>query len=142
MDGKTALQVCNEKAKAVYENDLDMPLLQQICRLHNLSTQEFAEIFGISRAQAYKLLSHEDFPSLELGIQISRYFEVEVEWLFGWRVDDDGARRPLLIENPGTKILMRLKARNPEASVPALVEAKMAYLKQRKGDTDEACEER
>ena len=142
MDGKSQLQVCNEKAKAIYENDLEMPLLQQICRLHNVSAQEFAEIFGISRAQSYKILNHEDFPSLELGIQISRYFEVEVEWLFGWRVDDNGARRPLLIEHPGTKLLMRLRAANPEASVPALVEAKMAYLKQRKGEDDDSCEER
>jgi transcriptional regulator with XRE-family HTH domain len=134
VDGKTRLQVCSEKAREIYANDLDTPLLMQLCKLHNLSVAEFGEIFGISRAQAYKVLNHEDFPSLPVAIAIARYWDVDVEFLFGWRVDDDGSRRPLLIENPSTQVLIRLKSSDPEASVPALIEARMEYLKRRESE--------
>lgn len=102
MAGKSNLQVCNEKARAVYEAQGQPPLLQQICAVHSISVRDFASIFGISKTFAAEIIAHQKFPSLELAVRISRYWEVAVEDLFGWRIDDDGARRPLLVIDPGT----------------------------------------
>jgi transcriptional regulator with XRE-family HTH domain len=134
MDGKTAIQVTSEKARAVYENDLGVPLLQELCYLHKVSTREFAEIFGISQDYAWKIIKHQVFPSLPVAIAIARYWEVDVEFLFGWRVDDAGARRPLLIELNGSKELVRLKAGDLGSRTKAIVDSRAAYLrKQREG---------
>lgn len=121
MAARTALQICNEKARAVYENDLKIPLLQQICMIYNLSTREFASIFDISPDHAHRIMTHKVFPSMEVGIRIARYFEVEVEFLFGWRVDDFGSRRPLLIEDPESRKLYRLHEHHLEDRTEALV---------------------
>lgn len=129
---KTRIQVCSEKARAVYANDLGTPLLQQLCLLHNLSIREFAEIFDISKSHAEDVIKERIFPPLAAAIAISRYFEVDVEFLFGWRVDDNGARRPLLIEVPGSKTLVRLKVGDPASSSKALVEARAEWIRKQK----------
>lgn len=129
---KTRIQVCSEKARAVYANDLGTPLLQQLCMLHNVSIREFAEIFGISKSHAEDVIKERIFPPLQAAIAISRYFEVDVEFLFGWRVDDNGTRRPLLIEVQGSKTLVRLKVGDPASSSKALVEARAEWLRRQK----------
>ena len=97
---KSNVQTVNEKLRAVYQGQ--PPLLSQIAEAHGISVRDFASIFGIGKSHAAEILGHKVFPSLELALKISRYWEVSVEELFGWRVDDDGARRPLLVIDPGT----------------------------------------
>jgi transcriptional regulator with XRE-family HTH domain len=92
----------NEKARTIYEGSGQPPLLQQIAEAHGVSVRDFASIFGIGKSHASDVLNHKVFPSLELALKISRYWEVTVEELFGWRVDDDGARRPLVVIDPST----------------------------------------
>ena len=99
---KSSLQTVNEKARIIYEGSGQSPLLQRIAEAHNISIRDFASIFGIGKSHAADVLNHRVYPSLELALKISRYWEVSVEELFGWRVDDDGARRPLLVIDPGT----------------------------------------
>ena len=108
MAGKSNIQVCNEKARAVYEAQGQPPLLQQICAVHGISIRDFASIFGISKTFAAEIISHQKFPSLELAVRISRYWEVAVEDLFGWRIDDGGERRPLLVIDPSTGKVRKL----------------------------------
>lgn len=105
---KTNLQLANEKARACYEGEGVDPLLKQICQAHGLTLREFARIFGISKSHAQDLWHHRAFPSLEAAVKISRYFEVTVEELFGWRINDDGDRRPLLVQDPRTSQVVRL----------------------------------
>lgn len=102
MEAKTNVQICSEKARAVYQAQGQPPLLAQIAAVHNLSYRDLASIFGVSKSLIEMIFRQERFPSLELGVRIARYFEVTVEELFGWRIDDDGKRRPLLIEDPET----------------------------------------
>jgi transcriptional regulator with XRE-family HTH domain len=112
---KTNLQIGIEQQRAVYSH-LRKPLLLQMANLHGLSYRDIAEIFNISRSHAENLLQHRRMPNnLELAIRIARYFEVNVEELFGWNFDDDGQRRPLLIELPGTGTVARLKASDRNA---------------------------
>lgn len=94
--GKTNIQLVNEKARALYKQEGVPPLLQQLCTIHRITFREFAKIFGISLGHAENIIKHRTFPGLELALAITRYFECTVEELFGWRVDDDGKRRPLL----------------------------------------------
>jgi DNA-binding XRE family transcriptional regulator len=110
--GKSNLQVVIEKQRVVYENPDIPPLLQQICQMYRITFREFAAIFEISTAHAEAIIKHRKFPALPLAISICRYFECTVEELFGWRVDDDGKRRPLLIVDPKTKQAYRLSERD------------------------------
>lgn len=108
---KSNLQITSEKARAIYEGSGQPPLLAQIAAVHNLSVRDFASIFGIGKSHANDILNHKVLPSLELALKISRYWECSVEELFGWRVDDDGARRPLLIIDPVTGRVRKLTAK-------------------------------
>jgi hypothetical protein len=71
-------------------------------------------------------------PSLELAVRIGRYFEVNTDDLFAWRVADDGARRPLLIELPGTRKLLRLSVKKEAHGSLELVKAISESLKEGK----------
>lgn len=104
------LQLCIQKARYEYEGHGQPPLIEQLCLIHGVTQREFATIFGISKGHAEKVIKHQVFPSLELGIRIARYWECGVEELFGWRVDDDGSRRPLLIVDRKAKKVRRLNA--------------------------------
>ena len=41
----------------------------------------------------------------------------EVEELFGWRIDDDGARRPLLVIDPSTGQVRKLVGQNRTGAI-------------------------
>ena len=113
-----------EKQRAEYAK-LGKPLLQYMAEVHQLTVRQFAEIFEISKSHASKVLSHEVFPSVELAVRIARYFETNVDELFGWRVDDEGSRRSLLVEIPGEGVLklnMRNSGRGSDFSGLKLVE--------------------
>ena len=126
----TNLQIGIEQQRAVYEN-LARPLLSQLINIHNITFREFAEIFGISKSHSEEILNHRKFPALELALRISRYFECSVEELFGWRVDDDGSRRPLLIELPGTGTVVRLSAKDRTHDALPLVVAVAQLIRER-----------
>jgi transcriptional regulator with XRE-family HTH domain len=113
-------QVGIEQQRAVYEF-LARPLLSQLCILHRISVRDFAEIFDISKSYAEEILNHKKFPQLELGVRIARYWECTVEELLGWRVDDNGSRRPLLVALPGGRGLIRLSSTEPMDSALAIV---------------------
>lgn len=121
---KTNIQVCLEKARACYEASGQAPLLQQLCQVHNLSLREFASIFGISKSHAGDVVAHKVYPSLELAVRIARYWECTVEELFGWRIDDDGARRPLLIEDAKTHKVRRLSQGNRVGAIELVMESR------------------
>ncbi len=121
---KTNLQIIIEKNRALYEVEGAPPLLQQIVKLHTLTIREFADIFDISKDYAEKLMKHRVFPTVPLAFDIARYFEVTVEDLWGWRVDDHGKRRPLLIEDPKTGKAFRLLDKPAHATME-LVRDKM-----------------
>ena len=110
MAGRSNIQICSERARAIYEGS-GQPLLQRIAEAHSISVRDFASIFGIGKSHAADLLGHRVFPSLELALKISRYWECTVEELFGWRVDDDGARRPLVVIDPSTGKARKLTQR-------------------------------
>lgn len=120
----TNLQICIEKAKAVYEAQGQPPLLQQIAQVHGVSVREFAGIFGIPKSSAAEILSHKKFPSLELALRIARYWECSVEDLFGWRVDDTGERRPLLVVDPKTNRARRLVGKDKTGAIELMMEAR------------------
>jgi DNA-binding XRE family transcriptional regulator len=123
---KSPLQIVNEKCRAVYEVEGKPPLLQQITQLYRITIREFAGIFGISKAHAENIIKHRVFPSLELSLAISRYFECQVEELFGWRVDDDGKRRPLIVVDPRTnRATVKLSIRNPKHETMSLIREKL-----------------
>ena len=106
------------------------PLLSQLAALHQLSVREFAAIFGISKSYAEEILNHKKLPSLDLAIRIARYWEVSTDDLFGWRVDDDGSRRPLLIEIKGE--VVTLSSKNPEHDSLAIVRALANEMRRQK----------
>jgi DNA-binding XRE family transcriptional regulator len=118
---KTALQFDIEKRRAVYES-LASPLLAQLAKVHGLTVREFAGIFEISKSHAEEILNHRKCPSLELAFRIARYFEVTCDELWGWRFDDEGSRRPLVIEMPD-KTLVRLKVAKKDHSALEVVKA-------------------
>ena len=76
--------------------------------MHGLTIREFAEVFEISKNHAEAVLKHRTSPSLELAFQIARYFDLKVDELFGWMVDDTGNRRPLVLEVQG--VVYRVKS--------------------------------
>jgi DNA-binding XRE family transcriptional regulator len=120
---ETNVQTVIERQRKKYTRDGCPTLLQMICTTFRLSYQEFAKVFGISKSSAALLITHETMPSLELAIKMARYFEVTVEDLFGWRVDDEGMRRPLLVEIKGEYV--RLGAYKRRHKTMALVDAKL-----------------
>lgn len=122
---KTSLQIVIEKQRALYEVEGAPPFLQQITTLFRITIREFASIFGISKAHAEAIIKQRKFPALELGIRITRYFGCTVEDLFGWRLDDDGKRRPLLIEDPKTGKAYRLSDVKKQDSTMTLMENKL-----------------
>jgi transcriptional regulator with XRE-family HTH domain len=139
-DGKSAAQLYIEGMRGYYQNGLDVPLIAQLCKLHYISVREFAEIFGVSKSYAHQLMQHEKLPSLELGFKISRYFEISMEELFGWRLDDDGARRPLLVEIPGQKEPHRVNRESREYNVINLIDAQVSHLQNMRKQREEAKE--
>ena len=134
------LQIGIEQQRAVY-GELRKTLLQQLADLHQLSIREFAAIFGISKSHAQDILSHEKMPSLELAIRISRYWEVSTDELFGWRVDDDGERRPLLIPVSGTDQVVRLKSSVRDHGPMEMVLAVVQWLRVHKKIEEEGGDE-
>jgi transcriptional regulator with XRE-family HTH domain len=116
----TNVQETNQKQRAVYES-LAKPLLQQLAELHGLTIRDVAAVFRISKGHAEGILKHRVFPSLELAVRIARYFEVSVDELFAWRVDDSGERRPLLIELPGVSAPIRLRSQEHSDSLSIVV---------------------
>jgi transcriptional regulator with XRE-family HTH domain len=129
---KTNLQIGIEQQRAVYSH-LRKPLLLQMAQLHQLTVRDIAEIFGIARSHAENILNHRKQPSLELALRLARYFEVTVDDLFGWMYDDDGIRRPLLIELPGTGQVARLKASDKNAGTLEMVHQVAELLRKRDG---------
>jgi transcriptional regulator with XRE-family HTH domain len=107
----TNIQPVIERQRVVYES-LARPLLAQMAELHGISIRDFGQMFGISKTYAAEILNHEKLPNLDLAIRMARYWETTIEELFGWRVDDDGSRRPLVVDFKGT--LIRLKPKLPE----------------------------
>jgi DNA-binding XRE family transcriptional regulator len=125
MEGKTNVQIVSEKCRALYEIPGSPPLLQQVIQVYRITIREFAATFGISKFHAEDIIKQRKFPSTELAIRICRYFECSVEELFGWRVDDDGKRRPLLRVDPKTNTAYRLSERDPKHETMALVREKI-----------------
>ena len=96
----TNLQLSIERQRVLYDT-LAKPLLYQLWYLHRLTIRDFAQIFGVSKGHAEAVLKHRVEPSLDLALRVARYFGVTVEELFGWRFDDTGDRRPLIVEVDG-----------------------------------------
>lgn len=97
------------------------PLLAQLAEIHDISVRDFASIFGISKSYAEEILNHKKFPSLELAVRIARYYECSTDEIFGWRIDDDGVRRPLVVRLPGSETYVTLNARNMSHGALALL---------------------
>jgi putative transcriptional regulator len=116
------LQMRIDAARNHYEGQGRPPLLEQLCQVHGLTQREFAAIFGVSKQHAENVMKHKTLPSLELALKIARYWECSIEDLFGWRVNDDGARRPLLIKDPSTGEVRRLNAAGKRVRALDLVE--------------------
>lgn len=93
---KSNIQAAQEQQRAVYSY-LRMPLLTQILNVHCLTIRDFAAIFGVSKSHAADVVSHRKLPDLELAFKVARYFECTVDELFGWRIEDTGERRPLIV---------------------------------------------
>ena len=125
---KSNKQIALEKQRAAYDT-LAIPLIAQLCRMHRVTVRDFASIFGISKSHAEEIMNHKKLPSLELAIRIARYWECSTDDLFGWRVDDDGARRPLLIALKGTHRLARLSSQLKIHDSLELIKAMVEALK-------------
>ena len=95
----TNIQSTIERQRSHYAK-LGKPLLQYMAEIHGLTVRQFAAVFGIGKSHAAEILHHRVLPSLELAVRIARYFDTNADELFGWRVDDDGARRPVVVELP------------------------------------------
>lgn len=119
---KSNVQVVIEQLRAKYA-EIPRPFLSQVCLIYNLSVRDFAGIFGISKTHAADIIQQRKMPSLELGIRIARYLEVSVEELFGWRVDDDGSRRPLAIDLRSQRRRIVLKAKHKDHGTMSLINA-------------------
>lgn len=94
---QTNIQRWIKQERAAYST-LRKPLLAQLAQLHGISVRDFAAIFKVSKSNAQEILAHRKDPPLGLAFQVARYFEVTVDELFGWKYDDAGDRRPLVIE--------------------------------------------
>ena len=122
---KTELQVVIEKQRAIYDVQGIPPFLQQVCQMYRITIREFASIFGISKAHSENIIKQRKFPDLPLALSITRYFGCTVEELFGWRIDDDGKRRPLLIEDPRTGQAYRLSEVKKQDRTMSLMEKRL-----------------
>lgn len=109
------------------------PLLAQLAEIHDISVRDFARIFGISKSYAEEILNHKKFPSLELGIRIARYYECDTDELFGWRIDDDGVRRPLVVKLPWSETYMTLNASNRNHGSLALLAVVAEWIRVKLG---------
>lgn len=127
---RTALQRGLEQQRAVY-SWLSKPLLSQLCELHGLTVRDMASIFNCSRSHIAEVIGHKKFPDLALALKLSRYFEVTVEDLWGWMMNDSGERRPLVIETP--KGLVRLSTKDKHHTAMALVEDLAMEIYRREG---------
>ena len=121
----TNLQQTLDRERALYDT-LSKPLLYQLAELHGISIRDFASVFGISKGHAESILKHKVLPSLELGFRIARYMECSVDDLFGWRVEDTGERRPLLIQLPGRARLLRLNKHADRSALPLVAQVEAA----------------
>jgi len=121
MAGPSNIQRCNDAVRGIYEVEGLPPLLQRICTAHGITLRDFAAIFEISKSLAGEVLSHKALPKLELAVRVARYFEVTVEELFGWRIDDDGKRRPLLVIDQETGQVMKLVGKNKAGAIELAV---------------------
>lgn len=115
----TALQVDLERKREVYGH-LQKPLIAQLCFLFGLTVRDVAEIFGISKSHAFEVINHQKFPPLDVALKMSRYFECSVEDLWSWMIDDDGSRRPLVVEYK--KRLIRLSTKDPHHQTMQIIE--------------------
>ncbi len=122
MAGPSNVQVCREKAREFYGSRNMLPLLAHIAEVHGLTVREFGAIFGIKKSYACELLNERCFPPLELALRIALYFELTVEELFGWRLDDGGERRPLLVIDPQTQQVVKLVGPNRRGAIELAVE--------------------
>lgn len=118
---RTNIQRGIEQQRAVLSH-LRYPLLMQLCRIYGLTIRDVAEIFRISKSHAHRIVHYEVPPDLYLAFKMARYFEVGVEELWGWMFDDDGLRRPLVIELSSKK-LIRLKSHVREHGSMELIQA-------------------
>jgi ligand-binding sensor domain-containing protein len=55
-------------------------------------------------------------------MKIACYFEVSVEELFGWRMEDTGERRPLLVLDPKTGQVVKLVGENRKDAIQLAME--------------------
>ena len=124
MAGKSNIQAAIERAREKYGEH--PTLLSRICQAHGISVRDFAVIFGISKTHAADVIGHKKLPSLELAVQISRYWEVTVEELFGWRIDDEGKRRPLLVIDQETGQVRKLVGKDRVGAVELAMESKVS----------------
>jgi transcriptional regulator with XRE-family HTH domain len=129
---RSNLQINTERQRALYLY-LEPPLIAQLAKVHGLTVRDFAAIFGMGKSLAAQILNMTKYPDMVLALRIARYFEVTVDELWGWLVNDLGARRPLVIELPGTKRLLRLRAGVKAHGALALVAA-MAEQMRREDD--------
>ena len=130
------LQCAIDQQREVYSH-LRFPLLQQLCRIHSLTVRDVATIFGIGKSHAQEIITHQKAPSLELAFRLARYFECSVDELFGWRFDDSGERRPLVIEL-SNKVLVRLGSARKSDQALELVKAVAEDFRMRKEQRMEA----
>lgn len=129
---KSDIQAVIEEQRARYESE-GAPLLARLAKVHGLSVRQMATIFKVSNGYAHDLMQHKALPTLELAFKLARYFEVTVDELFGWRVDDTGDRRPLLVEIPGEKEPLRLIGHKREHDALPLVEMVAKQMKRERG---------
>jgi transcriptional regulator with XRE-family HTH domain len=125
---RTALQRGIDEQREVYDH-LAKPLLAQLAVIHGLTVRDVSQIFGISKSHAAEILSHKKVPSLEVSFRLARYFEVTVDDLFGWMLDDDGNRRPLVVLVGGK--LIRLKSQDRSHDALALVKQVAEAMRER-----------
>jgi DNA-binding XRE family transcriptional regulator len=93
---KSNIQTASEQQRAIYSS-LRMTLLAQLLNVHCVTVRDFAAIFGVSKSHAADIVAHRKLPDLELAFRLARYFECTVDELFGWRIEDTGERRPLVV---------------------------------------------
>jgi DNA-binding XRE family transcriptional regulator len=134
----TALQIGIEKQRAVYA-ELRRPVLSQLMEMHRVTIREFAEMMGISPSYCEEIVNEKKFPKLVVALRMCRYWEVTVEELFGWWLDDDGQRRPFVIELPKTGQVIRLNARNKGDETMELVAHVAKILRERRLKEESKC---
>lgn len=129
---RTNLQITIERQQALYL-PLYPSLLAQLAKIHKISVREFASIFGTGKSLAADVLNMKKFPDMVLALRIARYFEVTVDELWGWLVNDSGARRPLVVEM-GNGRVMRLMSGVKAHGALALVAAMAEQMRREDGE--------